>query len=60
MNISLCRKLAEVEIIGSPEATESVFNKINTEHVICQVWGVGVTFLVVPGRKDSFCKQVVY
>ena len=33
INGCVSRKLAEVEITGPPEATESVLNKINTEHV---------------------------
>ena len=27
------RKLSEVEVVGPPEATETLVNKINTEHV---------------------------
>ena len=54
VNISLYRKLAEVEIIGSPEASESVLNKINTEHVTCQQFGVWVWhFLLCQAEKTA-------
>lgn len=33
VDILLCRKLSEVEVAGPPETTETLINKINSEHV---------------------------